>query len=586
MGSTLQNLASLKGRRAWVLGTALAGAIAIALTSGVNPTRADNTPVSTPVAVASPEATVVAPVIPTPAATASAVATPVATLAVTTPRIRTNSVVRGRGTGPSPCIQASAVAWQDGQGWSGGDPNSTDCPASLGLKLTNESVTTATSTFRVGDIVRVEIAARANAATGTYGYAAYLDFDTADYQLVASDGRTPITNGATSGVVTVPGTIDGKSVTTRTNAYRTNTTGNPGGAAIGEIDLDVGVTLADAQTPPSVSPITIGPDADTRLGTFRLRVVRNETTPTTATSPVFRIGLRHSSAGGDRNSVITGAGDNVGLNILGKWDSVIPNIAQTTVSLVIANRTPGVVRIGDVLPIDIKLRANTDARHINTVQGKVSVATSSFIVVTGPGSTTPVAAGGRPISLNDSQLAAGGAATGTFVLVPADAGTAVVEINVTGPAALNLTAGQEKVIGTFYVRPVKKNVASITLSLDPGSAIEPVAAADKVGERGPNGSVGFAAMVTQDPTSGVAVGLLGISPASPCSTECSSLSIGAVRGTIGVSLEVRSPRANEPLLTSNNGWRAATSTMTPFTAVDGRYLDVKVIVNAGATDNR
>ena len=120
VGSTLQNLASLKGRRAWVLGTALAGAIAIALTSGVNPTRADNTPVSTPVAVASPEATVVAPVIPTPAATASAVATPVATLAVTTPRIRTNSVVRGRGTGPSPCIQASAVAWQDGQGWSGG----------------------------------------------------------------------------------------------------------------------------------------------------------------------------------------------------------------------------------------------------------------------------------------------------------------------------------------------------------------------------------------------------------------------------------------------------------------------------------
>ncbi|NDF09968.1 MAG: hypothetical protein EB058_14920, partial [Proteobacteria bacterium] len=579
VGTSVKHSRTTKAYPGWLRGSSLVASLAISLISGIIPASADTAPVTTPVAVASPEATAVASATPVATAVASATAVPATTAPVSS--VRTNAIVRTRtiagGGSQAPCVQASPVEWSQGNNWSSGGASSTDCPASLGLKVTNQSVAGATGTtpYRVGDVIKVDVVARANVATGTYGYATYLDFDTTDYQLVAADGRTPITSGATSGVVSVPDTIDGKPVTTRTNAYRTNATGMAGGA-IGEIDLDVGVALTDSQSPPAVDPIMIGPGTDTVLGTFRLRVKRNPMmmVQTQPDSSQFRIGLRHSSAGNDRNSVVSGAGDNAGLNILGQWTSANPVVAQSSVSLVLATRSFSVARIGDVLPVDIKLHANTDARHIDTVQGTVSLATSSFIVVTGPSTTTPVMAGGAPISPASSDLLAkSGPATGTFAI---NSGTANVRVDVTGATPFNLSAGDEKVIGTIYVRPVQRTVGPITLGLAPVSDASPP---DQVGERVPGGSVGFASTVTSATVSQSAT-------PSQCSGSCSTLNIGAVRGTIGVSLEVRSPRADDPLLTSNAGWRAATSTMTPFTAVDGRFLDVKVIVNAGDTDNR
>ena len=475
---------------AWII--AMACAFTLALAWGIIPASADTAPVTTPVAVASPEATAVASATPvtiaTPTTTVASVptiaVTAVATPTVSAPTVRTNAIVSARGgTGEAPCVQASPVSWWGVIDWSGGDSNSANCPASLGLKLTNESVNAATTTFRVGDVVKVEIVARASAATGTYGYATYLDFNTADYQLVTADGRTPITSGATSGVVTVPGTIDGKAVTTKTNAYRNVATNT---YTFGEIDLDVGVTLANSDTPP-VPPITIGSGTDTLLGTFHLRVKSNEATA--VATPKFRIGLRHSSAGNDRNSVVSGAGDNAGLNILGQWTSANPVVAQSSVSLVLATRSFSIARIGDVLPIDIKLRANTDARHIDTVQGTVSLATSSFIVVTGPGSTTPVNGGSPPISPASSDLLTrNGPATGTFAIV---GGVANVRIDVTGQTRLDLSAGQEKIVGTIYVRPVQKTVGPIDLNLRETVTVPDLIPHDKVGERTPDGSVMF-----------------------------------------------------------------------------------------------
>ena len=209
--------------KVWLI--AMACAFTLALAWSIIPASADTSPVTTPVAVASPEATAVATALATLApstvttlapATVVPAVTAVPATAVTAPKMRTNAIVRTRGTAEAPCVTDSQVSLVGGD-WSGG-AQSPDCPASLGLTLTNESVTTATSTFRVGDIVKVEIVARANTATGTYGYATYLDFNTADYQLVTSDGHTPVQDGATAGVVTVEATIDGKSVTTRTNA--------------------------------------------------------------------------------------------------------------------------------------------------------------------------------------------------------------------------------------------------------------------------------------------------------------------------------------------------------------------------------
>ncbi|NBP78876.1 MAG: hypothetical protein EBU62_15465, partial [Proteobacteria bacterium] len=153
-------------------------------------------------------ATAVASATPVATAVASATAVPATTAPVSS--VRTNAIVRTRtiagGGSQAPCVQASPVEWSQGNNWSSRDASSTDCPASLGLKVTNQSVAGATGTtpYRVGDVIKVDVVARANVATGTYGYATYLDFDTTDYQLVAADGRTPITSGATSGVVSVP----------------------------------------------------------------------------------------------------------------------------------------------------------------------------------------------------------------------------------------------------------------------------------------------------------------------------------------------------------------------------------------------
>ncbi|MBU6290135.1 MAG: hypothetical protein KGS10_18405, partial [Chloroflexi bacterium] len=320
-------------------------ALVVGLVIGWVPAAADvAAPVATPVATS--EATTVA----TPSATVNAiVATPVAVRAASVAGVRSNAIVRGRGTGPSPCVPASPVEWQGSDaGWWSGSAPTPDCPAGIRLGISNQ--TAQNEVLRVGDVVRVNVAAFASAPTGTYGISAYIDFDTADYQLVAPDMTTVVPVGA--GGVAVPPTIGGQAVTTKVNTYRTTSSGT---FTLGEIDLDVGVTLPNSQSPSSVQPITL--TNDTFVGAFFLRILRNEATSASSpASPTFRIGLRHSSAGGDRNSVVSGAGDNVGLNILGTWNSARPTVAQTNVSLVLATRAFSVARVGDVLPIDIKLR--------------------------------------------------------------------------------------------------------------------------------------------------------------------------------------------------------------------------------------
>ena len=375
------------------------------------------------------------------------------------------------------------------------------------------------------------------------------------------------------------------------------------GGAVGEIDLDVGVALTDSQNPPAVSPIMIGPSTDTVLGSFRLRVVRNQATPTTANLSTFRIGLRHSSAGGVRNSVISGVGDNLGRNILGRWDSVIPPVLRTDVSLFLSRPDADFVRIGDIIPITLKLRANTDARHIDTIQAQVQLP-AAFQVVRGATDPTTLTEADHPLSPASSDLLTrNGPATGTFVLATANYSMGMpdqgvpqtVSFDVTGPNALTIPQGQERTIGTFYVRPMQKTTVGPTSPLTMALCQK---WSDRIGQR-IGTSVNFGPTPPM-PTTGFVMQCQALpselaSPTDTCPWSCptlQNLSVGPVRGTTGVSLEFRSPLSSTPSLLDNAGWVAQDPTkplgtdqpVVPVTV--GRYLDVKVIVNAGTDDVR
>ena len=84
----------------WTLVGALSASMA--LFGGGTLANADTTVVSTPTVVASAAAPTVAAII----------ATPVAVRAATVAGVRSNAIVRARGTGPSPCVTASPVEWQ------------------------------------------------------------------------------------------------------------------------------------------------------------------------------------------------------------------------------------------------------------------------------------------------------------------------------------------------------------------------------------------------------------------------------------------------------------------------------------------
>ena len=136
-------------------------ALVVGLVIGWVPAAAD---------VAAPVATSEATTVATPSATVNAIlATPV-NLAVAT---ATAAPIRKRGTQASPCV------------------GSTDeCPVQMGLRFANLT-DAATSTFRVGDTVAVSVVIKSAIATKSFGLATYLDFDTADYQLL-SQGPNPV----------------------------------------------------------------------------------------------------------------------------------------------------------------------------------------------------------------------------------------------------------------------------------------------------------------------------------------------------------------------------------------------------------
>ena len=540
----------------WMLTVVMATAIALSLMWGVNPAAADTAPASTPT------------VAPTTVATVAPVAT-------ATPKA-TSGTVRTR-------AQVPADACPDGNIET---HYSEACP--LEMKLVTsfaEAVPGYVSgdPYRVGDVVKVEIRVvnhdTASPSFSFNGVSAHVDFDTTEVRLVGSD-RVPVAVSATvnGGIVSPDGAISGYVFK---NSYSKN--GNTG-----QIDFEAGASGTGGQTPSAFSSVVAQTGNGTLIGTFYVRVLKN---PTTAVQYTLKLRGSNESASDSRNSVLTGADPardgfpgNVGFNVLAKSTDASLSVVETKVefSLVAATPASGVARrVGDVVPVQIKMNPVTRTNYIDTVTTKITFDTTEFNLVDGPNTDdagkTPIASGATTaVKFANGANAFGipvngsGVATNTYA-VNNTLHTGTIELNITGTrqvlsASADTTTDHAVVIGTIFVRPLKKtdtgggNHADVPLNISLTST-----ATDHVaGEKQPNTNFGPVIDFTVT------------------TTTAAPTTVPHVLGTVGISLKAQSPLATSTFdaISDIGDWASPT-----FTVVDGRYLDVQVTVDAANVDS-
>jgi hypothetical protein len=490
----------------------------------------------TPTAVPSPTSKVGPSVTPTVAKTASA-------------------PVRARLTGPQACVA--------------GPPNTepsmqNPCPIALGVKFDN--VDAPGAALRVGDTAKITIVANNSSNTiATYGFSTYLDFNIADYQIMA--GSSPMPNGS-SGVFQIPthlGTGE-LSVFGGVNTFSIyNNTGH--------LDLDV-----------IVNPATLSatlPSGETDLAWFFARVRKNESsasgllTSYGAIAPFEVRILESNNVGTLRNSVVAGGASVEGANIMsGRMTTAnrngMPEVVQTDIKLSArdARPNPGTMRVGEVIPIDILVTAPMGGvRHLNAIQPVISTQQGFFRWVDASGN--PFTYQGRPMVpyIGTGQQLVWCCENGT--INPAN--TNEIALDVTGSNVLVLGANESAVVGRVYIQPL--------LQTPNGSSAEAVKIEMrglKVGERQQaDGSIAYTLPVQRwygNPEYCTDYGL------------CSVLYANDIRGTVGISLEVRSPMADAPDLMSNTpAFVLGNDTAHPFIAVQGRFVDVAVFVDASSS---
>ena len=434
----------------------------------------------------------------------------------------------------------------------------------MGLKFINLT-DAATSTFRVGDTVAVGVVIKSAIATRSFGLATYLDFDTADYQLLSARRNPAPAEDGERDVFDVSSQI-GDAIFDGIGNVNTYSEATTNSVKTGKLDLDLIGRL------PTLGAF-LDANQEISVATATFRVKRNEASG----SGKFEIKLRDSAAGDNRASVVAGGDDVEGMNIMsgpmteasrdGKPTMVRTHAELIAVAPTLSTNAP--IRVGDVVPVDIVLRAPAGEyiRHVNAIQATIKVASPTFRVTTADGLAINANAAAIWQSTSTPRLDIGASATGTFSLTAS--GNPQVVLDLTGTNPPTLTPGQSAVVGRMYVQAMRKadSIQSITVSM---------AGDNLIGER-LNGTIAFAPMVVASPPN--------ITPeTTQCTDTCALLPLGAVRGTTGVSLKVRSPLASTPLVTAQTPEFAfATDTFRPFLGVEGRYIDVSVIVDAASS---
>ncbi|NBT04939.1 MAG: hypothetical protein EBS94_16240, partial [Proteobacteria bacterium] len=299
----------------------------------------------------------------------------------------------------------------------------------------------------------------------------------------------------------------------------------------------------------------------------------------------------NASTSDSRNSVVTGADPanaqtsypgNVGYNTMAKTTNAILSVVETKVefSLVAATPASGARRVGDVVPVQIKMNPVTRTNYINTVTTKITFDTTEFNLVTGTNTDdagkAPIASGAtNAVKFATGANAFGIPSDGTGIAansyaVNAGTHTGTIELNITGTrqvlsASTANTTDNAVVIGTIFVRPLKKtdtgtNHADVPLNISLTST-----ATDHVaGEKQPNTDFGPVIDFTVT------------------TTTAAPTTVPLVLGTVGITLKAQSPLATSTFnaISDITSWAGSS-----FTVVDGRYLDVQVTVDAGNADS-
>ena len=297
-------------------------------------------------------------------------------------------------------------------------------------------------------------------------------------------------------------------------------------------------------------------------------------TGTAATKTVATIYLRprYNTASQDVTIVsgaIIGIRDNTNmgfrLNVTATAATSPVTVTTTTVNLTMVPTLPSPIRVGDAIPVALKI-APTDARYVNRIETTIVFDATRFqLVQDGTTAYTPVT-NGAAVSLAGSALTAGGnnasAATNTFAIA-GSVGT--ITLNVSGAF---LTEGTTPIlVGTFYVRPLKKTASSHPIDFS-GTI------ASRAGEkRSTNVDPGLDFLIAVTPATSANNG-----------NELASPAIGPIIGTLGVSLKMRSPTVADPTLAADGvGWISSASNPATLNVVDDRFLDVLVQVDAANT---
>ncbi|NBT04870.1 MAG: hypothetical protein EBS94_15890, partial [Proteobacteria bacterium] len=510
-------------------GSVIVGLVAI-LAIGTSPTRAENPPTQ-PTITATP----VAPT-PTPA--------------------RSTWTWRARSTGTATSNPTSCAT--------GISAPSGDCPVTMKLVATNLSATT--STFRVGDVVQVEVALTTTRALDINAIQAYADFPASDLQLIAGPSNpTPLIAGDPAArPVSVADGAFGVNATVLRNSF---TQTDSGATVVSQVNFDAGVNLPDPGKPST--PVTLSPDSPTPLGRFFVRVLRNADTS-------IDISLRDSSGDGGRFSMVAFVdADDAGINVLGPVQKATIGVATTTtgVALVAPTATTGTVtRVGDVIPVRVTLNPTTVLRNARTVRSSLSFDPAKLGLVTGlpsgGGAPPPFMASGTfAPDLTESILGTSNApATGSASYLEAGTGTTLagmIDLTVSG-RRLDLTpASGPATVATIYLRVLAPGDASVTLvGAEVGELQDGVATTTRIRTR----------------TTGTSLVFTVTTEAAPPAT------IANARGTLGIGLTVASPLMDTggalPTLAVGTSGTASQT----FTVTDGRYLDVEVSLLAGTAD--
>ncbi|NBY46184.1 MAG: hypothetical protein EBQ56_00105, partial [Proteobacteria bacterium] len=152
-------------------------------------------------------------------------------------------------------------------------------------------------------------------------------------------------------------------------------------------------------------------------------------------------------------------------------------------------------RVGDIIPVDLKLTATTIVRNATSLNAVITFPSADFVLVTSATDAAPVSATtGVGAVINSTGFAFG---TGALASAPGAANTfrvasslPTITLKIDG-AALALAANDVKTVGRFYVRPkYNGDTSSATKNLT-------IAANPSLGIRASDGgSLGFTTTVT------------------------------------------------------------------------------------------